>query len=1116
MYVLKLDKEYSNIELGMTFYTYILHTRVDINLEDIYFLYQDNNELFQIELNCIQNNSFREIMNNAKIIKLEDKNIIRNSNNFICIYSENEEFEKELYNDVQIMITKKENIYFFDLKNKFSYNQKNNFEKFFIRLADKIKSDLDCKLEDISILEDAEKKEMINTYNTKSDYDANKTILDYFKAFLASKPNKECVTFKGVDYSYIDIDLESNYIANELIKLGIQPKQGVVIFMERSQHIISTILAIMKCSCYYIPVDISTPVDRLVTICEDSSPFAIITNNDTNDLVINKKIQNIKIFNVDDIDENNSEKFKDIETLYTPNKDDYCYMIYTSGTTGKPKGVAINNKNIGNFVKDNVIARSVNSIDDSAIMASNKIGFDAFIGDSLLPLAIGMRIVIASAEDLNNSSCFVQTIEESRVNVIQTTPTRLNLSILEKEPEVLKNFEVIACGGEPLLPVIINKIKLYSHAKIINLYGPTETTVWSTSACITEGDKGIGKPSSNQNCYILNRYMKIIPKYETGILYISGDGLGKYCFDELNQKIKYIHWNEINDTVYNTGDTAYIDSDDYIIFGTRADTQVKINGVRIELTEIENVALELKEIKECAAIAKDVPNLGKRLIMYYTENKPIGETEIRKYLKSKLPETYVPSFIIKFTKMPLTSSNKIDKKALPLPKITEENEKIVLPTTSIEKAIYNAFKKAKPEINIGISTNYEGIFDSLDLTCIYSELSDLGYNISLELLAHSNTIEEITKKLQNNNNNKTIDINKYPKYSFNNYSDVLDYKNILLTGATGFLGIHILENLLKNTSSNIICLVHNNKNIESIYNSYHMETPYDRNRITVIQGSLEKENFGLNYKDGKIIKDADTIINCAAYVNYFGNKSMFENSNILAVRNLADFAIKHNIILNHVSTLSVLGTTASEPINEFNLFFGQNIHYNQYIESKFMGELELQAASKRGLKYRNFRIGRLAWRIKDNQFQLNADSNEFYSSLLLFKEMHMVPSSIINTNIEISPIEYCANAICKLIHQNRINGNFHIMNDNLIQLKDVITYLNLYNSNIKVVPEGVFMRSFSNSNSKLKMRNMICISNGKYQIEANPYVKNDITRLLLEESGFKWPKIERDYFGIFK
>ena len=90
------------------------------------------------------------------------------------------------------------------------------------------------------------------------------------------------------------------------------------------------------------------------------------------------------------------------------------------------------------------------------------------------------------------------------------------------------------------------------------------------------------------------------------------------------------------------------------------------------------------------------------------------------------------------------------------------------------------------------------------------------------------------------------------------------------------------------------------------------------------------------------------------------------------------------------------------------------------------------------------------------------------------------------------------------------------MNDNLIQLKDVITYLNLYNSNIKVVPEGVFMRSFSNSNSKLKMRNMICISNGKYQIEANPYVKNDITRLLLEESGFKWPKIERDYFGIFK
>ena len=1113
MYVLKVDKEYSNIQLAMSFYTYVLHTRVDINLEDIFFVYQDKKELYRIELNCVQNTSFREIINDAKIIKLDDTSIVNNNYYFTCIYCNNEEIDKEVYKNVKILINRKENEYFFELLNGFSYNQKNNFEKYFIRLTNKIKANLDCKLENISLLEDAEKQEILNTYNTKLDYDKNKTILEYFKHFLNTNPNKTCVTFKGVEYSYIDIDLESNYIANELINLGVQPKQGIVIFMERSQHIISTIIAIMKCSCYYIPVDISTPENRLGVICEDAQPFAIITNNDTHNRVIKKDIKNVKLFNVDNINEENSEKFKDIKQLYIPTQNDCCYMIYTSGTTGKPKGVAISNKNIINFINDNVIEKNVKSISESAIIASNKIGFDAFVGDSLLPLAIGMRIVMASAEDLNNSSHFVKTIEEGGVNVIQTTPTRLNLSILEKEPEVLNKFEIIGCGGEPLLPVMINKIRLYSQSKIINLYGPTETTVWSTSACISDGDKGIGKPSANQNCYILNRYMQIMPKYETGILFISGDGLGKYCFDELSQKIKFIHWNEIDSTVYNTGDTAYINSEDYIIFENRADTQVKINGVRIELTEIENVTLELEEIKECAAIAKEVPNLGKRLILYYTESKPVSELTIRKFLQSRLPETYVPSFIIKFTQMPLTSSNKIDKNALPIPKIVKENEEVILPSTVIERVIYDAFKKVKPDISLGINSKYEGIFDSLDITSIYSELSETEYNITLEMLAQSNTIKEIVNKLENQNENKELDI--FPKYSFNTYTDVLDYKNILLTGAAGFLGIHILENLLKNTSSNIICLVHKNKDIEKIYKSYHMETEFDRNRIIVIQGSLEKEDFGLNYTDGKIIKEANTIINCAAYVNYFGNKSTFENSNILAVRNLANFAIKRNIILNHISTLSVLGITANEPINEYNLFVGQNIHYNQYIESKFMGEMELQEASKRGLKYRNFRIGRLAWRIKDNQFQINAESNEFYSSLMLFKEMHMVPSNIINTKIEISPIEYCAKAICKLIHQNRINGNFHIMNNNLITVKDIITYLNIYKSNIKIVPEEVFMRAFSNDKSELKIRNMICVVDGKYQMEANPFIKDDITRLLLEENNFKWPKIEKEYFGIF-
>lgn len=1113
MYVLKSKNEYSSLELASAFYTYVLHTRIDVNLEDIYFIYQENKKIYEIELNCVQEKTFGDIMSNAKTKEIKSISNIGKENNFICVYSDGEEIDENIRKIVQICITKKRNEYRFEILKGFSYNQKINFEKYFARLINKIKDNNDQKLEEISILEEAEKEEIISTYDSKINYKRDKLILDYFKDYLAMRPNKPCVIYKNKEYSYTDIYLEVNYIANTLWELGIKPKMGVVIFMERSQYVISSILGVMQCGCYYVPVDISTPADRLATICEDAKPFAIITNNDTYSKVMKKQIKNVKIFNVEDINLENSEKLKEINTEYKPTEDDRCYMIYTSGTTGKPKGVAIKNKNISNFVTDNIIEKKLNTVTDSAIIACNKIGFDAFVADSLLPLAIGLKIVMASAEDLNNPTNFVRTIESSGVNVIQTTPTRLNHSVLENEPEILKNFKIIGCGGEPLLPTMINKINTYSNATIINLYGPTETTVWSTAACVTDGEKGVGKPSANQNCYILNRYMKVLPKYETGIVYISGDGLGEYCFDELSQKLKYVKCDEIDELLYNTGDTAYIDSEDFIIFGTRADTQVKINGVRIELSEIENVALELKEIKECVVIAKEIPNIGKRLILYYTENMPIVEDKIKAYLHLKLPETYIPSFIIKFSELPLTSSNKIDKNALPLPEVKTNVENAVPPRDFIETAIYNAFKKIKPDIQLSVNSKYGGEFDSLDLTGIYSELVNQGYDITLEMLSKSNTISQIADKLKNKN--KNLNLKEYPKYSFKAYSDVLDYSNILLTGATGFLGIHILENLLKTTSSNIICLVHKNKNLEKIYNSYNMATPYDKERIMFIQGALEKEDLGLSYLDEKIIRRADTIINCAAYVNYFGNQVVFDNSNVLSVRNLAKFAIRNNLILNHVSTLSVLGTSAKEPINEYDLFFGQNIHYNQYIESKFLGELELQEAKKKGLKYRNFRIGRLAWRERDNRFQNNADSNEFYSSLMLFKEMHMIPNNIVGTMIEISPIEYCASAICKLIHQNRINGNFHIMNDNVISVKEIISYLNEYDADIKVVPQEIFMKAFNNSNTELKMRNMICISNGEYNIESNPFIKDDMTRILLEDTGFRWPKIDKQYFKIF-
>ena len=151
MYVLKLTTDYSAIELAMSFYTYVLHTRVDINLEDIYFVYQENKKLYRVVLNCLQDKTFGDIMGNSEIVEITDINNLQGDNPFVCVYVDNEEYQEENYKDAQIVINRTGTKYYFELQREFSYNQKTNFEKYFIRLVNNIKEKYEQKLEEISI-----------------------------------------------------------------------------------------------------------------------------------------------------------------------------------------------------------------------------------------------------------------------------------------------------------------------------------------------------------------------------------------------------------------------------------------------------------------------------------------------------------------------------------------------------------------------------------------------------------------------------------------------------------------------------------------------------------------------------------------------------------------------------------------------------------------------------------------------------------------------------------------------------------------------------------------------------------------------------------------------------
>eukprot|EP00833_Pecoramyces_ruminatium_P009396 jgi/Orpsp1_1/1183428/evm.model.c7180000085132.1 len=339
------------------------------------------------------------------------------------------------------------------------------------------------------------------------------------------------------------------------------------------------------------------------------------------------------------------------------NPDDICYILFTSGTTGNPKGAIINHFNLNNYVKNypnnhciyDLIIKE-NKINN--VLGVNNFSFDSSHTEIIFSLVHGLTIILVDEIKNNNLTLLYKYISKNNVEFINITPSRLKLFMENNEfKEYLKYIKAIYLGGEKLENNLYNNICKYTKCKIYNSYGPTECTVDGTFKEINIDNNKIitiGKPICNSKVYILDKYKKPVPIGVEGEIYIGGYGVGKgYLNRPELTKEKFIEnpFNYDNDEhnriMYRTGDLGKWTSEGEIEYLGRIDFQVKINGQRVELGEIENKILEIPEIKQCVVIDKNKENGEKYLICYYITNKEdqntISNKNIREYLQEKLP-----------------------------------------------------------------------------------------------------------------------------------------------------------------------------------------------------------------------------------------------------------------------------------------------------------------------------------------------------------------------------------------------------------------------------------------------------------------------------------------------
>lgn len=430
----------------------------------------------------------------------------------------------------------------------------------------------------------------------------------------------------------------------------------VVVFLERKAELIYVIEACFRLGITYIPVDTTFPDERISFILKDSDSRFIIT-----DRKFKEKFVDYKIFALDEfiIEDRTLERYELTESRYILEAK-LAYIIYTSGTTGVPKGVKVSRRAVWNFIEGE--SAIIEFGEHRNMLCAASVSFDIFFAESVLPLLKGTNVVLLNEKEQNNIALFSKAIIKHNINIIQLTPSRLRiLYAYDNELKCLRNMKSILIGGEDLSKELLDIVKSKTTSAIYNMYGPTETAICITIGDLTESSTiHIGKPIKNINVILCDDELNPVPYGEKGEICIEGLSVGE---GYINRKdltdAKFVQ--SSNDSIgvmYRTGDIARYLPDGNLKFLGRKDHQVKLNGYRIELEEIERVAVSISKINE--AVAK-VNKTSNTIEVYYTASVSGREILLKEIFVKKLPKYMIPAKYIQVDQFEYTKNGKINR-----------------------------------------------------------------------------------------------------------------------------------------------------------------------------------------------------------------------------------------------------------------------------------------------------------------------------------------------------------------------------------------------------------------------------------------------------------------------
>ncbi|CAF1105508.1 unnamed protein product [Didymodactylos carnosus] len=852
-------------------------------------------------------------------------------------------------------------------------------------------------------------------------------------------------------------------------KVHVTSNTIIGMWMINSIEYVISILTAIKFGATFVPLDANHPIDRLQYIVKNANINLILTTNS----LIAAAVFNLPVVNVQLLRKDKCSVLQ-IESSLLSNSSlencqiayDSCYIIYTSGTTGRPKGVVLNENGLKNLAFSQI---ELFAIKETDIVAQNaSICFDASISEIFMTLVNGAQLFIFQQHE-KIGNIFIDIMNRYHITVLTMTPSLLSIY----DPSHLPFLKTIISAGESCPSALAKKWFNGGNKtlRFFNAYGPSEATVCTTIFEVNYNEINydiipIGFPIHNVYLKVVDEKMNNVSIGMPGELLIGGMGVSQagYIYPADNKRFVKINetiWYKSGDIVVATSLISSTTTTCCLSYLGRIDNQVKINGCRIELNEIETVILSCAGVLHCTAIIHQCEICKKKYqkpsiaaYVYTTDDSNINKEFIRHHVQKYVPSFMVPSYIIleKHWHLPMTANGKIDRKQLfnDITIHSNQTKNYVTEYSKIEKPLsqiwFDLFD-CKIVLDSTTTTFSEYGGNSLMLTTLSSLiLKKLNIKIGLGVIHIHMTLKQMVEAIQNNTNKDyshtqlnlilqdmyttNSNLNKFNLISISKINK--KYSTLLLTGVTGYLGCFLLYELLLKTDLIIYCLIRSSsqqkcrqriiKNLKKYNllldenNLLHYE--FDQ-RIRLICGDLSKCDFEL---DNNLIQQIDSILHCAAITNFNLCYEQLRQVNVQSTKYLLNICINHSIPMYYISSLSIFlfhhyykrNSTEQIEISEKDNPDLDSI-FGGYGQSKFVADYLILKAFTQGLSGIIFRLGEITGSTKCG---IGSIDDLFFLMLKGCIQCKAFPN--LTFPVILTPVD----VTCQLIVQN-IKNHFH-------------------------------------------------------------------------------------------